>query len=429
MNVVAFVSRLVTATSLFVVSFGTTEELCSSDVNKIPEHISVVQATFSPFSMNANKQQVKKVAVADINVSNSLSTNPQEQSVANGPYFHEQWPLNRIKVSRLWQFTSGNPETIVAVLDTGIDKNHEALKNKVVSEVNFTDSPTPYDENGHGTHIAGILVASSSNGKGMSGLAPEIRLMNVKVANDTGICQPAVVAQGIIWAVDNGANIINISLQFAQPSLELEEAINYAWRRGAVVVAAAGNNRGTQLTYPAYYENCIAVAATEQDDTLAPLSNYGDWVDVAAPGFDIYSTLPGNNYGYKSGTSFATAYVSGLAALLFDIATDTNGNGRLNDEITMAIESGCQETDANGMGIGIIDAVGSLSQIGYSAKSIPLSQPTICRSFSVPPKIKWLLGATSAEVIDELKPRRGAVCRRLHSTLDLIASSCGRMTI
>ena len=369
MNAVAFVSRLAMATSLFVISFGTIEEPCLNNINKIPEHISVVQA--SHIGMDTNKQQVKKVAVADISVSNSLSTNPQEQSVANEPYSNEQWALSRIKISSLWQFTSGNPQTIVAVLDTGIDKNHEALKNKVLAEVNFTDSPTPDDENGHGTHIAGILVASSNNGKSVVGLAPEIRLMNVKVADDTGICQAAVVAQGIIWAVDNGANVINISLQFTHSSLELEEAVNYAWRRGAVVVAAAGNNGGTQLAYPAYYENCIAVAATEQDSTLAPISNYGDWVDVAAPGFNIYSTLPKNSYGYKSGTSFATAYVSGLAALLFDIAADANGNGRLNDEITTAIESGCRETDASGMGIGIIDAVGSLSQIGYFAQTIP----------------------------------------------------------
>jgi thermitase len=147
--------------------------------------------------------------------------------------------------------------------------------------------------------------------------------------------------------------------------MELEKAINYAWAKGVVVVAAAGSNRGMQLTYPASYENCIAVTATMQDDTLAPLSNYGDWVDVAAPGFDIYSTLPGNNYGYKSGTSFATAYVSGLAALLFDITADINGNGRLNDEIKIAIESGYRETDASGTGIGIMDAIGSLSLVDF----------------------------------------------------------------
>jgi subtilisin family serine protease len=108
------------------------------------------------------------------------------------------------------------------------------------------------------------------------------------------------------------------------------------------------------------------VAGTRQDDTLSPLSNYGDWIDASAPGFKIYSTLPDNSYGYKSGTSFATAYVSGLAALLFDVVTDANGNGRLNDEVRTAIESGCQQLSTDGMGWGRIDAAATLAEIDYT---------------------------------------------------------------
>jgi thermitase len=110
----------------------------------------------------------------------------------------------------------------------------------------------------------------------------------------------------------------------------------------------------------------MAVAAINQDDNLAPLSNYGDWVDVAAPGFDIYSTLPNNGYGYKTGTSFATAYVSGMAALLFNVVTDANGDGRLNDEVRTVIETGCQEIGITGVGRGQIDAGKATAQLDHS---------------------------------------------------------------
>jgi len=273
-----------------------------------------------------------------------------EASIPNDPYVERQWALSQIQIRELWQTANGGSEILVAVLDTGIDQDHEDLDGKVVVEANFTDSPTPGDTYGHGTHIAGIIAACGNNGVGIVGVAPESQLMNVKVADDTGGCQASTVAKGIIWAVDNGASVINVSIEFKEPSPELEDAVNYAWSRGVVVIAAAGNEGSESPVYPACYENCIAVAAIRQDDTLAPLSNYGDWIDVAAPGFNIYSTLPDNSYGYKSGTSFASAYVSGLAALLFSVVTDTNGDGKLNDEIRAAIENSCQQIGTNSTG-------------------------------------------------------------------------------
>lgn len=268
------------------------------------------------------------------------------------PYIERHWALTRIHLSDLWQITKGSPETLVAVLDTGIDRNHEDLSGKVVAEVNLTDSPTPDDIYGHGTHVAGIIAADINDGVGIAGVAPEIRLLNVKVADDRGQCSASVVAQGIIWAVNNGASVINISLELRETSPELEKAVNYAWDKGAVIVAAAGNDASQMPVYPAYYKNSIAVAATKQDNNLAPLSNYGDWVDVAAPGFNIYSTLPGNSYGYETGTSFAAGYVSGLAALLFSIVTDTNRDSMVNDEVRATIETGCLEIGLDDVGQG-----------------------------------------------------------------------------
>ena len=267
-------------------------------------------------------------------------TADQSATVAlNEPTTGQQPILNEADLASLRQITTGGNETIVAVLDTGIDRNHEELSGKVIAEINFTDSPTQSDVHGHGTHVAGIIGARD-DGLGVSGVAPGCSLQNVKVASDIGSCQASNLAQGIIWAVDNGASVINISIEFEGPSLALERAINYAWEQGTLVVAAAGNRSSDAPTYPAYYQNCLSVSAVKDDNTLAPLSNRGDWVDVFAPGFNIYSTIPGNGYGYKTGTSFACAYVSGLAALLYDVVLDTNQNGRINDEIRAIIESG-----------------------------------------------------------------------------------------
>jgi thermitase len=146
------------------------------------------------------------------------------------------------------------------------------------------------------------------------------------------------MATGIIWAVDNGARVINISLELKESTPELQKAVDYAWNNGAIIIAAAGNDGGNLPVYPAAYENCIAVTSIKESGALAPLANYGDWVDIAAR-WDIYSTLPGNKYGYMYGTSFATAYVSGLAARLFTVLTDTNGDGKLNDEVRRKIEA------------------------------------------------------------------------------------------
>jgi thermitase len=294
--------------------------------------------------------QIPVVQTRELAASGGSLTDSALPAQFNDPYVERQWALSQVQIRELWQTANGGSGILVAVLDTGIDQDHEDLDGKVVVEANFTDSPTLGDTYGHGTHIAGIIAAYSNNGVGIAGVAPESQLMNVKVADDTGGCQASTVARGIIWATDNGASVINVSIEFKEPSPELEDAVNYAWSRGVVIIAAAGNEGNESPVYPACYENCIAVAAIRQDNTLAPLSNYGDWINVAAPGFNIYSTLPDNSYGYKSGTSFASAYVSGLAALLFSVVADTNGDGKLNDEIWAAIENSCQQIGTNSTG-------------------------------------------------------------------------------
>jgi thermitase len=265
-------------------------------------------------------------------------------------YSDDNYPVNRwgiikIEAPQAWQVAKGGQQIIVAVLDTGIDEDNQDLADKLLAQVNFTNSPTSNDLYGHGTHMAGTIVA----------VAPECQLMNVKVADDIGRCQASAVARGITWAVNQGADVINVSL-CVEASPDLEEAVNYAWSQGALIIAAAGNGGKSIPAYPAYYANCLAVAATDEDDSLALLSNHGDWVDVAAPGFGIYSELPHNVYGYESGTSAAAAHVSGVAALVFTVAEDSNSNGAVNDEVRQAIEDSCSPIGVDGVGNGRIDA-------------------------------------------------------------------------
>jgi thermitase len=262
----------------------------------------------------------------------------------------------------LWQISTGSSQIRVAVLDTGIDDSHSDLSGQVAAETNIATSGKPSDSHGHGTHIAGIIAAKDNN-NGIIGIAPNCELLNVKVADDMGRCQASDLAEGIVWAVDNGADVINVSIEIREPYSKLEKAINYAWEQGSLVVAAAGNGGSESPVYPARYENCLAVSATDSNHDLTTLSNHGDWVDLAAPGSKIYSTLPEEKYGYKSGTSFACAHISGIAALLFDITSDANDNGRINDEVAETLKSSCQNINLSGIGNGLINATLTLSHL------------------------------------------------------------------
>jgi len=289
---------------------------------------------------------------------------PKSTYFHDDSYLAQRWGVNKIEAPQAWQLAEGGKSVLVAVLDTGIDKDNGDLAHRLVAEVNFTDSPTSDDLYGHGTHMAGTIAA----------IAPECRLMNVKVADDAGRCEASVVARGIIWAVDHGARIINISLCM-KPSPDLEEAVDYAWSQGAVIIAAAGNTGKSTPAYPSYYEDCLAVAGTNENDSLALLSSHGDWVDVAAPGFNIYSEVPDNEYDYKSGTSPAVAHVSGVAALVFTVVEDCNSNGRVNDEVRQAIENSCDSAFADGVGSGRVNAFQAVMETVSSSSPSPSPSP------------------------------------------------------
>jgi thermitase len=255
----------------------------------------------------------------------------------------QRWDLAQIEAPEAWPMIPGGRDVVIAVLDTGIDDKHKDLKGKVVGRTSFVTSPS-LDVRGHGTHIAGIIAGASDSGS-FSGLAYNASLLDVKVAEDDGVTNAYKVAQGIKWAVDHGAKVINISIVIRHPYPQLEEAVNYAWEKDCIVVAAAGNSGISGPVYPAAYPHVIGVAATDKNDRLTEWSNRGAWVSLAAPGVDIYSSLPDGKYGFKSGTSFSTALVSGELALLYAKTVDQNGNSRINDEIEDTVLNNCDTPD------------------------------------------------------------------------------------
>ncbi|MCA0987007.1 peptidase S8 [Guptibacillus algicola] len=249
------------------------------------------------------------------------------QLTPNDPLFPQQWGLLKINSVRAWNVTRGSTLVNIAILDTGVQTNHPDLVDKIILSQNFSTSATSEDLNGHGTHVAGIAAATTRNDLGVAGLAINPKIMNIKVLDDSGSGSFSDVAQGVIYAADNGAKVINLSLGGPSASATLQNALQYAKNNGVLNVAAAGNDNSSNLFFPAAYAQCLSVAALNQDDTKAAFSNYGaSWVDVAAPGVSILSTLPtyansqgGTDYGSLSGTSMATPFVSGLAALMLSL--------------------------------------------------------------------------------------------------------------
>ena len=218
--------------------------------------------------------------------------------------------------------------TTIAIVDTGIDPDHETLAENVVGgyateEAACGDCEVPWDDDeGHGTHVAGT-AAAAQNGVGVVGVAPEADLLGVKVLGGDGSGSFAEVAEGIEWSVDNGADVINLSLGGPESDV-VGDAIEYAEANGVVPVAAAGNSGPCSdcVGYPAAEPGAIAVSSTDESDSLSFFSSTGPEVDIAAPGSGVESTLPGDDYGSLSGTSMASPHVAGAAASVLSVGTD-----------------------------------------------------------------------------------------------------------
>ena len=273
------------------------------------------------------------------------------------------WGVDRIDAELVWSTGNTADPIKVGIIDTGISKDHPDLALNIKGGVNAIN---PYkswnDDNGHGSHVAGI-VAALNNSIGVVGVGPQIDLYAVKVLNASGSGYLSDVIEGIEWAINNGMQVINMSLGTNQGVQSLHDAVIAAKNAGIVVVAAAGNSGGA-VSYPAAYPEVIAVSATDKNNQIASWSSRGPEIDFAAPGVSIYSTYKGKSYATLSGTSMAAPHVAGAAALVLNTPVgsyDLNGNGKWDpDEVQTKLCDRAVDLGTFGMdnlyGCGLVNA-------------------------------------------------------------------------
>lgn len=277
------------------------------------------------------KEELDKLPEIEFVGPNSIS---KVNVTPNDTYFPNQWDMDQIKMPTSWDITKGSTSITVAVVDTGIDYNNPDFSGRSIRGYDFVNNDSnPMDDMGHGTHVAGTIGAVTNNNLGVAGINWDVTLLAVKVMNAQGSGTTSNIAEGIQYAADNGAKVINMSLTAGLPCSQYPQyssAINYAVSKGAVVVVAAGNDNKDASSYsPASCGNVITVGASTQSDGRATFSNYGSTVDIAAPGVQILSTKAsacntmctsantvGVNYSYSQGTSMAAPHVAGAAGLL-----------------------------------------------------------------------------------------------------------------
>lgn len=291
----------------------------------------------------------------------AISANPEAHvgsgSSVDDPEYAKQWGLAAVGAPSAWSL-AGGAGVVVAVIDTGVDGAHPDLVGRVLPGLDLVDGGDPTDPNSHGTHVAGIIAANIDNGIGVAGVARSSKVLPVRVLDERGAGDHTTIAEGIIWAVDNGASVLNLSLGGPDDSEVLRSAVQYAVSKGAVVIAAAGNDRmgANAPSYPAAYDDVLAVGATSPDDSAAMFSNTGTYVDLAAPGFAIYSTVPGG-YAYASGTSQAAPFVAAAAALL-------RSTGLSSGEIRSTLTATARDIENEGpdpeTGFGVVDISAAL---------------------------------------------------------------------
>lgn len=335
-------------------------------------------------------QQLKGIAYAEKVPLDRMCLTP------NDPSFSSQWGLTNINAPAAWNYFSSGSTVVVAIVDDAIERSHADLSpnlwvnageipgngidddnNGYIDDINGYDvsdndnNPNPPGSSfDHGTHVAGIVSARSNNGTGVASIGFSCKLMCVKATNSAGSVTSGY--DGIVYAAASGASIINMSWGGPSSSITAQNIINYAVGKGCILIAAAGNDNVNTLFYPAAYNNVVSVAATTSSNTKASFSNYGSWIDVSAPGNNIYSTTIGNSYGNKSGTSMASPMVAGLAGLMKSLNPNMPNNDLINCLLSTAANINAQNPSYIGqLGSGRIDAAAAMACVAATLSNPP----------------------------------------------------------
>lgn len=310
--------------------------------------------------------------------------------VPNDQYYSQQWHLSKIKAAQAWDISTGSSAIKVAITDDAFVTTHPDLTNKLLPGRDVADgdnnvNPGGANDGAHGTHVAGIAGAQTNNSIGVASIGFNTSIIPVKIARDS---DGTLVAgyTGITWAADNGAHVINMSWGSEQGGTYGQNVINYAWNKGCILVAAAGNDNVETMFYPAAYNNVIAVAATNSSDQKASFSQYGTWIDVSSPGVNILSTFPSTSYNNMSGTSMASPLVAGLVGLMWSVNPSASQNAVVNCLLTSTDDISAQNPQYVGkLGTGRINAQKALQcmqsgSIAYDAGIVSIVQPngTVC---------------------------------------------------
>jgi subtilisin family serine protease len=305
-----------------------------------------------------------------------------------------QWGWLRIHCDHSYGTGFRGLGVIVAMLDTGVDTKHPDLKDNIVAGYNFVDNnDNVTDTDGHGTMTAGIIAATANNSIGIAGVAPEVKIMPLKiVSNEGGTWVDLNLA--ILYAANHGARIISISLggQSNPLGVATEYAIRYADFHGCIIIAAAGNDNSNQPFYPAAYSEVTAVSAIDQTGAKASFSNYGDYIDLCAPGVNILTTMINGTYVSGTGTSFAAPFASGVAACLLSMNPNQSP-----DEVANTLQTSAEDLGPSGWdehyGWGLVDCYAAL--VGnpipeYTKMSSPIVGLLVISAASVC-VLKWRL--------------------------------------
>ena len=304
-------------------------------------------------------------------------------SIPNDEFYHLQWNLPLINLPDAWDLSTGSGAT-VAVVDSGVnpfgsDSFGRFSENRVLPGHNaILRLPGGIDFNGHGTHVAGTIGQETNNTTGVAGIAYHAKILPVKVMSFLGFGLDSWIIRGIRWAADNGADIINLSIGGGAPSQALENAVDYAYGKGVTVIAASGNDGFSEVDYPAAFENCIAVGAVQYGKEKTDYSNYGEALDLVAPGGNLDEDQNGDGYGdgilqetfnflvinwgywYFTGTSMASPHVAGVAALIKSLHPEYGP-----DEIRQVLQDTAEDLGNPGWderyGYGLVDAYAAVS--------------------------------------------------------------------